>query len=109
MSGIDQFLDCMPDTVTIAPFTVQDEYGDPSFGPGVEFQARVVGKITLVRTLEGEERVSTKTVYIGGTPTVTPRDKITLPAPNDPLEPPILSVGDFPDEQGKHHTVVFLG
>jgi len=109
MAAIDEFLSCMPHTVTIEPFAGQDEYGDPAFGPLVSFQARVVGRVQLVRTLEGEEKVSTKTVYLGAAPFLSVRDKITLPIENVPVSPPILAVANFPDELGAHHTVVFLG
>jgi hypothetical protein len=100
---IDEFLDFLIQTVTIEPYLGQDAYGKATYGDPVEIQARVVGKHRLVRTVTGDEKVSTVTVYLGEVRGVTVRDRITLPAPFVPSQPLILAVETTPDELGIHH------
>jgi len=102
------WLDLMPDTVTIAPYSSQNKYGEETRGVAVSYQARSVGKVMKVLDRQGNERVSTVTTYLGAAPTgLTVRDQITLPARFDPRTPEILAIGSFPDEGGAHHTVVY--
>jgi len=106
--GVSDFLDFMADTVTIEPFVSRDAYNVPSFGTAVTHPARVVGKVRMVRNQLGEEKVSKTTVYLGTSNVFSPEDRLTLPTGNVPLQPPILAVGFFPDEEGAHHTTLFV-
>jgi len=106
--GVNDFIDLMPHTVTVAPVSSIDGFGNPTFGTAVSYTARVVGKVQMVRTVRGEEKSSTKTVYLATTTVIAPDALVTLPAGEVPLSPPILAVGTFPDEAGAHHTVLFL-
>lgn len=107
MSAIDQWLDFMPDTITIDPYGSQNKYGEETYGASATYRSRVVGKVRKVTDMNGQERVSTVTAYIGGTPTITPRDRITLPARFNPTQPEILAIGLWPDESGTHHVAVY--
>jgi len=98
----------MPDTVTVEPFLTTDNYGNASFGTAVTFSARAVGTMRNVITPNGEEKVSTVTVYIGAAKVFSPLDRITLPIRFTPQQPPILSLRLLPDENGLHHTVIFV-
>lgn len=100
------FLALMPHTVTIQPLTGRDEYSRPTYGPGIQYRARVVGKQKLVRAADGSERVSATTIYVVGVSGISPEDRITLP---DGSQPPILAVSRMPDERGDHHEVVYCG
>ena len=112
--GIREFRDFLVNTVTLERMETRDAYGAPAWGVPISYPARVVGKTRLVRDARGRETVSRYTVYIGATPAVTPEDRITLPdeyslGSTATLTPPILSVGQFPDESGDlHHVVVYL-
>lgn len=106
--GIEEFDDMFSQEVTVEPFTGTDEYGNYAYGDSVSYQARVVGKTRVVRNSEGEESVSTHTVYLKSTSAFTPKDRITLPAGYSPQQPIIISVGTFPDESGLHHKVIYL-
>lgn len=100
----DDFVDLMNDTVTVEPWTGQDAYAKPSFGAAVQYKGRVVSRIRMVRAFDGQEKVSSRTVWLAGDLKVDPRDRLTLP---DGTQPPILSVNAFPDETGPHHRMVF--
>ena len=99
------FLDMCPHTVTVEPFSSLDQYGAKTYGTAVTHRARVQGKTQMVRTLTGEETVSTVTVYLAAS-TVGVKDRITLPSPFTPTQPAILNVQRVSDESGQHHIVV---
>lgn len=103
--SFSEFLDLCPHRVTIEPFASLDPYGTTTYGTAVTYQARVQGKSQMVTSQSGEEVVSLVQVYLNGT--VTPQDRITLPAPFSPTQPSILAVQRVSDEYGQHHQVVF--
>lgn len=100
------FSDLCPHSVTIEPFSGLDQYGAKTYGAGITYQARVQGKVRMVKTLTGEEKVSMVTVYLAAG-TVGAQDRITLPSPFSPTQPDILDVQHVSDENGQHHTVVY--
>lgn len=104
---IESFLDFMTQEVSLEPYTGQDAYSQPSFGPATTYPARVVGRTRLVRTILGDERVSTVTVYLGRLAQATPRDRLTLPAEFIPRQPPILAIEKLADERGMDCEVVY--
>ena len=98
----------MPHTITVAglaSFTT-DGYGEPSFGSASTYQARVVGKQTLVETFRGTEELAKTVVYVAATSTFGPSDQITLP---DGTTPELLAVESYPDEDGAHHMKLMFG
>jgi len=66
----------------------------------------IVNKNTLVKDVNGQETLARTVVWLLGTPTITPEDKLVLP---DATEPPIINTESFPDDEGDHHTKVYLG
>lgn len=105
MSASD-WLDLASATVTHEPFSSRDAYGVPSYAVGVEYSAREVYKNVKVRSFDGHEVVARGVVWVLGTPTVGPNDRITL---SDSTQPPILSVERYSDEGGSHHVKVYFG
>lgn len=99
------FLDLMVHTITLERRTGLDEYGDPVFGSGITLRCRVVGQERFTRAVDGQEVVSTTTVYVIGDNGIKSVDRITLP---DGTQPPILATRTFPDEFGTHHQEVLL-
>ncbi len=106
--AISEFTDLLHQTITIEPWTGRDGYGNPSYGAGVSYSARIVGKSQLIRDTQGQEVVSQYTVYLLSNATVDARSRVTLPAGYAPTTPPVLAVGRYPDENGIHHTTIFL-
>lgn len=100
--------------VTIEPFVSFDVYGEQTFGTAASHRARVVGKRRLVRNFQGEEVVSSHTVYLASSPAVGPHDRITLSTGDvhstelGALQPTILAAGRYPDDAGRVHVTVFL-
>lgn len=101
-------LELMPDTVTIYPCTGIDFYGQPTFGEGESFRARIVGKGLALRRREGEEMAVVYDVYIHslGSERFSMDDKLELPDSTiyQDRYPEIFAIGQFPDDQGHHHT-----
>lgn len=112
--GIKTFLDLMPHTVKIAPFSGTDAFGNPTFGADVSYSARISGKIRLVRDATGREVVSSQTVHLGAAVLVSEQDRITLSTADVAsteayhVTPPIVAVANIADEGGLHHAMVFL-
>ena len=112
--SIQMFRDLMRQMVSLEPYASVDSYGQPSFEAGQDYRARVVGKVRMVRNWQGQEVVSSHTVYLASNPDVTVKDRLTLStgdAGSTDLtirQPSILSVGSFPDERGTHHVVLYL-
>jgi len=102
-----EFAEMMVDTVIIEPgLTTTEFYAQPSFGAPVSYRARVVRENRMVRSDTGEEQISRTHVWIFGIAGATPKDRITLP---DGTQPLIMTVDRYPDENGPHHEVVYLG
>lgn len=100
-------LSLMPHTITIAPWSSQNAYGEPTYGAAVSYTARVQGKMQMVRDATGIERVSTVTVYVATTAAIGPKDRLVLPTGFSPASPPILAVARHSDENGDHHVVIY--
>lgn len=103
------FLDLMTQTVTVAPYSGQNGSGEASYGSPVSYSARVVGKSRMVRNMTGQEVLSSKTVYLyGASLSFSTKDRVTLPNGNVPQTPPIIAVSQFPDDEGDHHSVLYM-
>lgn len=115
--SITDYLDCMPQTVTLAAKSGRDGYGAPSYASGTDYRARVVYKDKLIRRQEDgevQEIAARGHVWFGPPtsdltdttpPIVNVGDKITLP---DSTAPPVILVEQFPDEDGLHHVKAYF-
>lgn len=109
MRSVQAFKRAFTQTVTVAPKTGRDAYGQPTYGAAVSYAARIVAKHQLVRGPDGLDVVSTHKVLLMSTANVTPQDQITMPSGFDPTTPPILAVERIPDDRGVHHTTILIG
>jgi len=108
MSGvgkIEDFLDCMPATVTLQASTGLDKYGQRSFAVGTTHPARVQEKTERVTIPSGEEILARGRVYLGEITGADTTYKVTLP---DGTTPEILTVNKVEDEDGPHHEVLIF-
>lgn len=103
---VSDWLPLMPDTLYHTEFTGRSDYGKPTYGSAVSYRCRVVYKTKNVRDKQGNIVVARGTVWIAGTPTISPEDQITLP---DGTTPPILSADLFTDDTGNHHVRCYFG
>lgn len=87
----------LTDTVPLAPWTGQDGYGAPTYGPAVPTPARVEYRQRRIVNAQGQERMSLCTVFFNGNVTVDLRDKLILP---DTTSPAIQLVYPVRDEVG---------
>jgi len=90
--------DLMTQEVTWEPRTGLDEYSRPTYGAATAVRCRVVGRPRMTRDVDGQEVVSTTTIYCDGNPGISPVDRVTLP---DGSQPVILRVESYPDENGQ--------
>jgi hypothetical protein len=113
--NVARFRHLMGQSVSLAPFTGRDGYGEPLYGTAVTHRARVVGKIRNVRSFTGQEVVSSQTVYLMAAAAVNPLDKLTLSTgfvnstEADRTTPAIVATGRYPGSDGRAaYTAVFL-
>lgn len=102
----NEFLALMPSTVTISTRSGHSNYGEPSFGSGTSYRARVVNKSGFVRNAQGENVEVTSICWVASTGSIDISDRITLP---DGTTPQIVMVERFPDGDGTHHHKLSLG
>lgn len=94
-----------PHTVTITPFLDDNSYGEPTYGDAVSYSCLIEKKPKMVRNAQGEEVVSSATVYLTSAPTLSTKDLVTLP---DSTTPEILSIGTYPNKDGDYFSVLYL-
>lgn len=103
---LNDLADLFAATIEHAPATGFNGYGEPSFGTGKLYPARVVYRGRMVRAANGDQTISRGEVWIAGTPFVGLNDRITLPDGTAPL---ILSFEMLTDEAGPSHVHVYFG
>ena len=107
----------MHQKVDLEFYKSRGSYGDIVYQSPKEYTCRVSGEEKLVRDNEGREAVSKLRVTIlgnvpnkvGDLPGLDARSRITLPDGCIPQQPPIISVGRYPDASGNiHHTSIYF-
>ncbi len=111
MAWDDEFLELMPETITIEPVTGRDEYSARTFGTATSHRARVTTQVLRVLDFNGNINLSQTVVWVAPTPDAIPTDvladaRITLP---DGTQPPLLSAAVVSDEDGPHHLKLMFG
>jgi hypothetical protein len=102
-----EFQEMFPQQITVKKTTgVRNIYGVSALTIAATFDVRWVKKNRLVRATSGREEVSSSHVWIYGLAGIAPEDEVTLP---DGTKPPVLSVEQYPDQDGMHHEKVFFG
>lgn len=96
----------MPHQISIEPYTGVDAWGAYTYGAAQTYRARVQGRTRVVTNVRGEEVVSKITVYVAATGGITAQDRLTLPSPWSPTQPPILDVQYVSNDVGHHHMVI---
>lgn len=92
----------MPHTVTIAPYSSKNNYGENQTGTARTARAYVEPNKTLTSDNDSETEHRPTTAYIADT-SITLRDTITLP---DGTSPQIASIEIHTEVVGLEHTVV---
>ena len=92
----------MPHTVTIAPYSSKNNYGENQTGTTRTARAYVEPNKTLTESTDSSVEHRPTTAYIADT-SITLRDKITLP---DGTTPQIASIMIHTEVAGLEHTVV---
>lgn len=101
------FLNLMPHTVTVATLSATDVYGDASYSTSTtSYRARWVHGPEVVTNYLGEEVVSMDTVWVASTSLIPVTAEVTLP---DGSSPHLISVQQYPDEDGIHHLKLNFG
>lgn len=106
---VDDLLDFFSDELLVQERLSVDNFGRPTYSPTVlSIPAKITGKVQLIRSEAGQERVSTVQATTAGAFGLTTSHLYTLPARFDPLQPPALAVAKITDENGPHHERVYF-
>jgi len=97
-----QLLTFMPHTVTIAPYTAKNNYGEDTYTATRTASAYVEPDKQMQDGTQIDQETRSKTAYISDT-SITLRDKITLP---DGSTPNITSVTIHTEVAGLEHAMV---
>src|SRR4051812_11287725 len=114
MRLISSWRHMMSATVTVAPLDSVDDYGKPTYGDAVTYTAHIARKNTITRSATGETIVSHQTVYLDSNDAILPTAQLTLSTgdigstEDVALHPRIVGVERRFDQNGPHHTVLFL-
>lgn len=100
------FLALMPSTCTIAAPTALDGWGKRTWGPAVSYRCRYEPTDRLVRGNDNRETHVVGSLYIYGSPEVTPDHRVVGPDGNV-LK--VASVDRHYDERGASHVVISIG
>jgi len=106
--------------VTIEPWTGNTFDGQPTFGTGVAYPARIVGKMMQIRNTfvmqvgAMEEAIPTFTIYLHADEEtrISTRDRVTVPEqyrPDGQATVLIYTVGWFPDQDGMYYAKIACG
>lgn len=107
---ISDWLDMMPETITMNVWVSQDVTGKPTYSStGVPYRARVELKNRMIVDHYGKEVMARGRVFLATATTPSVKDKVTLPTGYVPVSPPILAVNVQADEAGGHHVVLEIG
>lgn len=119
MSFLDGLTDFFPHTVTLAPWTGQNEYGEATYGDTASYPAKIEQGVNLLREGLGDRSlVPQYKVFIGEAVQVDVRDALTLDAAfgsrnlAGTFEAPlttIVQVKPVYDEQAQVCTILYCG
>jgi hypothetical protein len=109
--SIEDFLDFMPDTVTVTPYVSTSANGAKTYDTAniISYPARVEMRNHLVLDKAGREVTARGTVYLGSTVAPGISDLLTLPAGFTPRTPPMIDINIESDEDGIHHIKLEIG
>ncbi len=116
MAGIRSVRKYMRQDVTIAARTGQDVNSMPTYEtPAIAYKARLVGKRRRVWDANGNEVISSQTVYLNSGVNILPDAQVTLSTgdvgstESHLLTPPIVATGRYPGKRGRYvYTALFL-
>ena len=115
MAAVQGLLDT---TVTIEPWTAQDQHGIATYGAPQTVAARIEQGVYTVYGANGQSLVGKYKVLLGVPVMVDPRDRVTLPAGYGvrdatgvfvAISPVVMSVEPVYYRGGHDHTVLMLG
>lgn len=107
MSGVNEWVDLMPDTVQISTGTSMSAYGVPTYSVAAStYPARYVEQAMQTIDLNGQQVGAVGVVWVATTRALDHDIKLTLP---DGRTPPIVRIERYPDENGAHHNKIYLG
>lgn len=107
MSFETDWLDLMPRTITVEPWASEDSGGKVTYGTGVTYRCYIKDDAKVWRWEDGREVQSRRTIYVNGS-SIGRKDRITLPAGYDPITVIPVWLVKHDDEDGYHHTEIYV-
>ena len=96
------------DTITLEPWTGQDDYGKPTYGAAVTHPARVEVRSRRLAGSAGVDILARGRIFLATTTVPSNKDRLTLPLWAAPTQPPILDVQPHLGN-GMDHIAIYFG
>lgn len=108
---VGDWLDMMPDTVTVAAFVSRSVSGVITWDDAhaVSYRCYIEMKNHLTVDKSGRTVTARGKVFLATATLPNTEDKLTLPGNFQPTNPPILAVNSVSDETGTHHVTLEIG
>lgn len=109
--AIADFLDCLPDTIGVEPYTglSTDGLTTKLYDPSVSYQCRIEMGSRSLNATDINILKAKGILILGTTDVLDKRDRLTLPSGFLPAIVPIVEVRLQRDEDGAHHTELLIG
>ena len=109
--AIGDFLDCLPDTIGVEPYTGLSTDGRTTkvYDPSVAYSCRIEMGSRGLSATEINILKATGRIILGTTDVIDKRSRLTLPSTFLPAVVPIVEVQLQRDEDGPHHTELLIG
>jgi hypothetical protein len=109
--SIEEYLDFMPDEVTVQTLESTAVNGVKTYSMSTTtYPARIEMKNHIVVDPKTNREVTARgRIFLGTTEMIGISDLLTLPADFSPRTPPIIDVNRESDENGVHHIKVEIG
>ena len=109
MAWDDELDELMVDTVLISPYLSTTFDHVDSFGTAVAYRCHISAKTEEVLRDTGDVALATHRVVLNVRADIDERDRIEMPTRFKVVNPKIMAVLEFTDEEGPHHTKVLVG
>lgn len=113
-TAVSAWSDLMRQSISVSAPGLPDDYGAKTYAAPVSYQCRIVGKVKSVINVRGETVVSQQTCYLMTADAIDPESQVTLSTDDvgstqaQKIHPSIVATGRYPDENGAHHSVIYL-
>ena len=102
-----ELAEMLDSVITIEPYVSMSGAGDVTYGPSYTLSCLIAGKVKMIRTVKGQEKISDTQLYLSGVgaESLAEDDRITLP---NGLRRQILTIAYYTEKGQQSLLEVYL-